>query len=162
MLTLAQYQTLKTEIQTDPASLGYAAKLAGSDLVGVANLLATTNSAWSYINPIIQLNQLLIWAGSGPFQKLQDYANNTANIAGLRSVCMTAIALLNGSASFIDMSITSNQNMLNSLVSNNILSATDQANFVTMQTVSPCTRAQYILKGNYTTTDADVRFALSI
>lgn len=163
MLTATQYALLKTELQSDPASLGYAAKIAAHDFAGVAALLASTNAAWTCTQPQIPLTLLLQWYAGGPGQKIADYAANASNNAAQRSVCIAAALMFNGAMPYLDLSQKANQTMLTSLVSGGVLSATDQTNLLALQTLSGATRAQTVLGiPGIVASDWDCRHALGV
>lgn len=163
MFTAQQYAALKSELQTDPQALGYAARIASKDYVGVATLLATTNSAWTCTQPQIPLTRLLQWFGTGPAQKVYDYAQNAANNAALRCICLAAQLVFNGAMPYFDLSDPNNTALLGNLVSGGVLSSSDQANLLALQTISGCTRTQAVLNlPGAVASDADVRIALGV
>lgn len=163
MLTSAQYALLKTELQSDPAVLGYAARIAANDYAGIAALLASSNPDWTCTQPQIPLTLLLQWYAGGPGQKIADYAANTSNNAALRSVCIAASLLFNGAMPYLDMSQKANQNLLTSLVSGGVLDSTDQTNLLALQTLSGVTRTQAVLGvPGIVASDWDCRHALGV
>lgn len=162
MFTPAQYTVLNTELQTDPVSLGYASYIAKQDYVSVANLLATTNAAWTCTQPQISLVLLLQWYASGPGQKIYDYASNTSNNAALRSICLAADKVFSGCFTSFDYSNAANQQLVDALVTGGVLDADDQSSLAALQTLSDVTRTQTVLNlPDAIATDQDVRYALS-
>jgi len=155
----AQYAALKQEIQADPLQLGYGPRVSVADYGGAAAILNAVNPAFSKVVPQVPINSVLIWAASGPLQKLYDYGHTVGGNPGVRSICLAAVQLF-GTSGFLDLSTNSITTMVHMLVDGGVLTATEQAALLALQNVSPASRAEVLFGSGSVVLPFDVQSAL--
>lgn len=141
---------LSSELNTDPAKLGYAALITTQDDTGIAGLMNAKT-----INGIRNLpsTELLAWAaGNGRMVKITLAATMTlpvttdatyANMVGLKSVSMAASAMINRDNTSLDLNLADRQQMFGVLVSTGILSQADSDSLYALAAIK-ISRAEWL------------------
>ena len=158
-MTPAQYTALKQELQSDPMGLGYLQYTSVADYTAVAGLLNAPAQRFSKQIPQVPINSVLIWAATGPLQKLYDFGHTLGNNLSLRSICLAAVQLFSTSG-YLDLSNPAITVMLQTLVDGGVLSVTDQAGLLALQNVSPASRAEMLFGAGSIVQPFDVQAAL--
>lgn len=113
--------SLRSEIQNDPAALGYAALVTANNDQGIADLLNDTlesNVGWA------KRNDFLSWSASSIRSVIEDTAANQAD--PLRASALVLQSICNGGAEGIDFSRTENITLLDAWVAAGKISATEK------------------------------------
>jgi hypothetical protein len=158
------YPALATEINTDPANLGYAQFAdIGCDAC-IANLLNQAPSSftppqtWTFVEPIISNFTLLIWAASNSVLSTISAGASSTN-ASIASVCQAVMLMLQGVVSGLDITNSNNLTMISALVTAGILTADQQTSLLSLAN-QPATRAQFLFGGGVVVQASDVAIAL--
>lgn len=149
------YSALKSEITTDPKSLG----LAGKSDAEMASLLNAPNAAFMAVNPLLPLTALGIWAAkTGVRAKVEQAALN--NVSPVQSPCLAIRDLLvtmNGPP--FDVSNADNQAMVAALVSAGVMTAEQQTELAALGNKSPASRAEVLFGVDTIISERDVGLA---
>ena len=141
---------LPAELNTDPATIGYAALIATGDDAGLA---AKINA--KTINGIRDLpsTELLAWsAGNGRMVKITLAATMTlpattdatyANMVGLKSVSMAASAMINRDNTSLDLNLADRQQMVGVLVASGVLNQADSDSLYALAAIK-ISRAEWL------------------
>lgn len=136
---------LPNELKNDPANLGYNKYvLEGADGI-IEQIGNNQNPSFSVYFPI-PVSTLLKWAAQGPFQTINDYAQNTTNNATLRSVCFSALHLF-GSVSTLDITdpqINGASGLLQLLEANSLITGASLQSLLSYGTKQPCSRFEVL------------------
>ena len=141
---------LKSELNTDPATLGYAALIATQDDAGLA---AKINA--KTVNGLRNLpsTELLAWsAGNGRMAKIMLAVATTLpptidptypQMVGLRSVAMAASAMINRDNTSLDLNLADRQQMFGVLVSGGVLNQADSDSLYALAAIK-ISRAEWL------------------
>lgn len=126
--------TLRTELRTDPAQLGY-------NLADPSQIERLINAPTRSSIGVVSVERFQAWcASTGMRAKIEDAAATTND--PLRSVALTLLDVLGGGApGGINLAYPGNLDMLNAWVAMSRLSAAQRDALVAMAT-RPCSRAQ--------------------
>lgn len=150
MLNAAQLALLRTELTTDPATLGYAAPIASGSDSGVLALTTDRTKGATLPRPLDQ-NQLITWAASrGVLQPL--VAGTTNDNVQLASMCLAVQSFLSGGAVTLDLTSSTITTMLAALASAGILNA----NAATGQPIASGSPADLLAYASAPSSRADV------
>ena len=153
---------LKTELQTDPAALGYAAAIEHD--AALVCLLNARRAELAAVVPLLPITSVLKWAAPGPLQQLTDYAADTSKPATWRSVCMAALKLF-GMTSPLDLSdpdINGNAGMVQGLAAAGVLTESQVAALLALQNRAPASRAEVLFGADVVVSERQVHVALRV
>lgn len=119
---------LAAELANDPLDVGYS----GMTDAQCAIALNTVDR-----NVVVQRDsrKLLQWlAGSGRYQRIEDAAANPVKSDAIRSICKAALRMVERDGTLLDLSNAEQEGMIDALVADGTLTATDKSDLVTMAT----------------------------
>ena len=148
------YQALRTELESNQA---YAPRIAAGDDAGIAAMLnAKTVDALRSLTS----RELLVWAAQGGrYIKLESAAADTSRSAELRSVCKSAVKILDRDGTGLDLRDAQVAGLLGALVASGVLTAADQAAIRSMA-ANKISRAEELFGEGVTVTSSDISLAL--
>lgn len=132
---------LKTELNTDPKSVGYAL-LTDPEIAGKLNEVGLTNDTCPINIPI---TTLLIWLGNtGVMDALEQ--QRTAHADGaVRAACQVALKLLDRTEIIdVDLRNPGVEALVDRLVVGNVLTAAQKSDLYNVQAVRPCSRMEFL------------------
>jgi len=135
-MTPTQLAALKTEIQTDPQGLGYAACFPAQPGHAADLINAPTQTMVRPISSAIAMT----WAAAGPYAAIVDASNNAASPC--RASCLAILAAFN-SGQGIDLAVPALASIIASWVSAGIITQA-QSNALTAIATQSASRAQVL------------------
>lgn len=157
----SDWTALQTEIETDPAGLGYAGKPAPA----VAALLNTpgdrlaTPQPWTRPAPHVPLSAVIQWAAQpdgsspAPITTITDAANDDAD--GTRGTCLAALRIF-GAVGYLDVSHPINLRLIQDLATAGKITAGQQAGLLALG-AAPASRAEQLWGAGTTITAEQLR-----
>ena len=122
------YTVLSNEINNDPLGLGYASM----DAYQIRDSInGKTRSAYKALTS----NDLLKWSGvNGRYIKVKTAAENTSLSDEIRSAAYTAVVMVNRDNTVFDYNDSNSQDIMNILVTNNVISDSDKTDLINSAT----------------------------
>lgn len=161
------YGVLKTEITTDPDTLGYSGKNAvqkATLLNTPGNLLspAKSGTGWTKSQPLVSIVQVAQWAatadtttGNTPIDMITTASKSTTVSSAVRGAALTALTIFGGGFISLDVSNPANQSILAALVTASLVTAAQEATLAALGSV-PCSRAEALFFAGVVVTIDDV------
>lgn len=147
----ANNAALKSELQTDPKTLGYAAFVSERGAVGIAGLVNALTGAGTGVINVSQVSKDTFVLAIAP----EIYANLSTLSATKQQQWRDILGIINGAAT-VDVSSANVQALLNQAIADTLLTQA-QINAATQRTGS---RAEVLWGENTVVSDVDVRHAM--
>lgn len=152
---------LRTELQQDPAGLGYAATLAEGAIGSVVGAINLRRAEWTARKPLIPVWELAKWAAQGGRHEKLEGAVASAP-AGIKSVAAVALRMIDAplmpGATF-DVDEPAVAALVDVLITATVLASDDKAALLALGSQTPASRAEVLWGYGVVVTDIQVQQA---